>query len=166
MRLGIKGKQVLYVTSIVGVVVVALSVIYVARLATVSLQESRSRADLIAKAIYHRARAVVGTGADPTEALRKDPGMRAILESSLYGKNVTFAALADADGFAVAHTDTEREELPLPGAASIDELLARGSLMQLATIYSDRGRNLELRQQLRIGDVDFGSIREIGRAHV
>ena len=46
MRLGIKGKQVLGVTSIVGVVVVIVSVLHLARLASVSLDESRARADL------------------------------------------------------------------------------------------------------------------------
>jgi signal transduction histidine kinase len=159
MRLGIKGKQVLYVSSIVGGVVVVLSLIHVARLATVSLEESKSRAELLARAIYHRAREVVAIGADPGEALSRDPGMRSILESSLYAKGVTFAALADAEGFAVAHADRRRERLPLAGAANIDELLARSSIMQLRAIYSDRGRNLEFRQALRIGDVDFGSIR-------
>jgi signal transduction histidine kinase len=159
MRLGIKGKQVLYVSSIVGGVVVVLSLIHVARLATVSLEESKSRAELLARAIYHRAREVVAIGDDRGEALSRDPGMRSILESSLYAKGVTFAALADAQGFAVAHADRRREGLPLAGAANIDELLARSSIMQLRAIYSDRGRNLEFRQALRIGDADFGSIR-------
>jgi signal transduction histidine kinase len=159
MRLGIKGKQVLYVSSIVGGVVVVLSLLHLARLATVSLEESKSRAELLANAIYHRAREVVATGANPGEALSRDPGMRSILESSLYAKGVTFAALADAQGFAVAHADRRREGLPLAGAANIGELLSRSSMMQLRAIYSDQGRNLEFRQPLRIGDTDFGSIR-------
>ena len=44
MRLGIKGKQVFGVTSIVGAVVLVLSVMHLAWLATVSLDESRARA--------------------------------------------------------------------------------------------------------------------------
>ena len=46
MRLGIKGKQVLGVTSIVGAVVVLLSLVYLAGLARISLEESRARAEL------------------------------------------------------------------------------------------------------------------------
>ena len=57
MRLGIKGKQVLGVSSIVGAVVVILSVLDLARVASVRLDESRAHADLLANAIYHRARA-------------------------------------------------------------------------------------------------------------
>ena len=44
MRLGIKAKQVLGVTSIVAAVVVLLSLQHLARLASVSLEESRARA--------------------------------------------------------------------------------------------------------------------------
>jgi signal transduction histidine kinase len=159
MRLGIKGKQVLYVTSLVGGVVVVLSLMHVARLARVSLEESKSRAELLARAIYHRTFEVVASGANPSEALRHDPGLRSILESSLYAKNVTFAALADAQGFAVAHADPAREGLPLAGAANLDDLLSRASIMQLRAIYSDQGRNLQLRQPLLLGNVEFGSIR-------
>ena len=159
MRLGIKGKQVLYVTSLVGGVVVVLSLMHVAQLARVSLEESKSRAELLASAIYHRTFEVVASGANPSEALRHDPGLRSILVSSLYAKNVTFAALADPQGFAVAHADPAREGLPLAGAANLDDLLARASIMQLRAIYSDQGRNLEIRKPLLLGNVEFGSIR-------
>ena len=95
MRLGIKGKQVFGVTSIVGAVVVVLSLLNLARLGRVSLEESEARADMLAKAVYHRARQVVVEGVDPYAALRSDPGLRSILESALYSKNVTFAAIVD-----------------------------------------------------------------------
>src|SRR5579859_3196978 len=97
MRLGIKGKQVLGVTSIVGLSVVLLSLYFLSRLASVSLDESRARAELIAKAVYQRAREVVIKDGDPL-ALRADPGLRSILESALYSDNVTFAAIVDAKG--------------------------------------------------------------------
>src|SRR3972149_2212400 len=117
MRLGIKGKQVLGVTSIVGAVVVLLSLLYLAGLARVSLEESRARAELVANAIFHRAREVVTADADPfpaSRALHADPGLRSILESSLYSKNVTFAAIVDVKGIAVAHADPAREGEVLP----------------------------------------------------
>ena len=160
MRLGIKAKQVLYVTSIVGAVVVVLSLMHLARLAQVSLEESKSQAELIANAIYQRANEVVhNTRGNPANALRADPGLRSILESSLYSKTVTFAALVDTAGFAVAHADLKREGLPLPGAANFDDLLVQRPLMQLRAIYSDQGRNLELRKPLLLDGTDFGSIR-------
>ena len=71
---------------------------YVRRLAQVRLDESRARAELLANAIFHRAREVVPGNADPFGALRDDPGLRAILESSIYGENVTDAVIVDTAG--------------------------------------------------------------------
>ena len=159
MRLGIKGKQVVYVTSVVAGVVVVLSLIHLATLARVSFEESQSRADLLTNAILHRAREVVSANSNPNDALRQDSGLRAILESSLYEKTVSYAALVDPQGFAIAHADRSREGLPLAGAESLDALVARGAIAELLAVYSDQGRNYEFRQPLLRGDTEFGSIR-------
>ena len=95
MRLGIKGKQVLGVTAIVFVVVVGVSLLQLARLAQVNLQESQARAELLANAVYHRAREAVAAGSDPVRALQTDAGLRSILELSYYSRNVTFSAISD-----------------------------------------------------------------------
>ena len=159
MHLGIKGKQVLGVTSIVGAVVVLLSVLHLARLASVSLDESSARSQLLANAIYHRAQKVVVGGADPLVSLRDDPGLRSILDASLYSKNVTYAALADVAGFAVAHADPALEGQVLPAGGDLGKLLDRRPLSQLMAIYSSQGQNLEFRQPLLLGDTEIGSIR-------
>jgi hypothetical protein len=62
MRVGIKAKQVLSITSIVGAVVVILSLLHLATLARIELEESRARAELLSNAIYQRAREVVVDG--------------------------------------------------------------------------------------------------------
>src|SRR5262245_31443286 len=160
MRLGIKGKQVLGVTTIVGVVVVVLSVIHLARLAQVKLDESKARAELLANAVFHRAYAVVGERTDPYVALHSDSGLRSILESSLYSPSVTFAAIVDAQGVAVAHTDAALEGNHLPRSDDITVLAARSAFSQLNAIYFGEGRNLEFSQPLLLnGDTPFGSIR-------
>jgi signal transduction histidine kinase len=160
MRLGIKGKQVLGVTAIVGTVVVILSVVQLSQLASVSLDETRARAELLANAIYHRAQKVgVGVSAEPLANLRDDPGLRSILESTLYSKNVTFAALVDIGDVAVAHADRSLEGQKLPAGGDLGKLLDRSALAQLLAIYSSQGQNLEFRQPLLIGDAEIGSIR-------
>ncbi len=113
-------------------------------------------------AIFHRAREVVTADTDPAaayRALREDPGLRSILESSLYSKNVTFAAIVDVKGLAVAAADPAREGGVLPASGDLAELVARSALSQLRAIYRGQGQNLEFRQTLRLGDTDFGSIR-------
>ena len=161
MRLGIKGKQVLGVTTIVGAVVVVLSMMNLARLAQVSLDESRARAELIANSLYHRAGKVVATGADPSEALHTDAGLRSVLESSLYGKNVTFAAIVDANGIAIAHTDLALERHRVPVGDDLNALASQSALSQLSAIYGGQGRNLDYRQSLHLSnnEQEFGSIR-------
>jgi len=160
MRLGIKGKQVLGVTSLVGAVVVILSGLHLSRVARVSLDESRSRAELIANAVFHRAFAVgVGGDPDPYAALRSDPGLRSILESSLYSKNVTYAAIVDVNGIAVVHADRSLEGQPLPAGGDLGSLMEQSSVAQLRAIYASKGQNLEFRQPLLRGDREVGSIR-------
>ncbi len=162
MKLGIKGKQVLGVTAILGVVVVVLSLMDLARLAQVSLDESRARADLLYKLIYHRAREIAVDGVDIRQALGGDPGLRSILQSAFYSNNVTFAAIADVDGVAIVHADPALDGKPLDPvdpASDLAALLTRAPIQQLAFIYFDPGRNLQLEEPLLLGNTKFGSIR-------
>ena len=160
MRVGIKAKQVMGVTSIVGTVVVILSLVYLARLAQVIIDESRARADLVANAIYQSAHDIAFVeGVDPDATLRSDRGLRKILESSLYSKNVTYAAIADVNGVAVAAADPESEGKPLDAAEDLAQLGDRPPLEQLLAIYADQGRNFELHRPLLLGNTQIGSIR-------
>ena len=68
MRLSIKTKQVLGVTGTVGAIVVALSLYNLSQFARVNLQESHARADLLARAIYQRAYAIVPSATDARTA--------------------------------------------------------------------------------------------------
>ena len=160
MRLGIKGKQVLGVTLIVGAVAAGLSLMHLARLASVSLEELNSRAELVRNAILHRAREAVLSDRNPKQALKNDPGLRSILESSLYAKNVTYAAVVDTTGVAVVHFDRSQEDRQLPTAdGSLEGLINSSSWTQLYTIYTTEGATYEMRQPLLLGPTEFGSIR-------
>ncbi|HEX4348602.1 MAG TPA: ATP-binding protein [Vicinamibacterales bacterium] len=159
MRVGIKAKQVMGVTSIVGTVVVILSLVYLARLAQVIIDESRARADLVAHTIYQSAHDIVVEGVDPGATLRADRGLRKILESSLYSNNVTYAAIADVNGVAIAAADPESQGRPLDPAEDLAQLGARPPLEQLLAIYADQGRNYELHSPLLLGNTQIGSIR-------
>jgi signal transduction histidine kinase len=159
MRLGIKGKQVLGVTAIVAVVVVALSLLHLASLARVSLAESRARAELVAYAIFQRAFEVVGASSDPYVALRNGPGMQTMLEAGLYSKGVAFAAIVDPNDVAVAASHRDLEGQHLPAGLDLVDLLGRSWLTQLRAVYGGQGRNLEVRIPLLLGDKNLGSIR-------
>ena len=159
MRLGIKGKQIVGVTAIVGLAVVVLSALNMARLGRVVLSESDSRAQLLSNAIFHRAREVVLDAADPAAAMRADPGLRAILEASIYGESVTDAAIVDATGVVIAASDPTQEGRPQSRRPDLASLVARDAVEQLRVIYSRDGQSLEVRQAMVLGDQEFGSIR-------
>ncbi|MDA1183824.1 MAG: ATP-binding protein [Acidobacteria bacterium] len=159
MRLGIKGKQIAGVTAIVAVAVTALSALHVAQLAQVVLRESHARGELLSNAIFHRAREVVPGSLEPYTALGADPGLRAILESAIYGETETGAFILDTEGVVVAASDATLVALPREEGADLTELLEQGPVRQLGALYSQEGQTLEVRQPMMLGDEAFGSIR-------
>lgn len=72
--MSIKSRQVAGVTSLVAVIVVALSAYHLTALARISLQESASRADLLAQVIFQQARVVVPGAPDPYRRCSRTPG--------------------------------------------------------------------------------------------
>jgi signal transduction histidine kinase len=159
VHLGIKAKQIGGMSLIVGLAVGVLSLVHFISLTRVSLEESRKRGELLAYAIFQRAQAVVPGQADPYAALRTDGGVRSILESSAYSKELTYAAICKVDGESVADSDPDREGRQLPPAGNLDDLLSRPGLAQLVSVYRSGGRNLEVRQPLTLGGEQFGAIR-------
>ena len=136
---------------------------HLARLARVEPRaRAGSRAELLANAIFHRAREVVVAGRrSATRRCASDPGLRSILESSLYSKNVTFAAIVDANGVAVAHADPALE-----GPAAAAGRRPRRSCSARPPLVAAAARSTRARagtsssaQPLLLGDTEFGSIR-------
>ena len=157
--MSIKAKQVAGVTSLVVLIVAVLSGYHLATLARLNLQETASRAELLSKAIFQRAQQVVATPSpDPYGALRDDGGIRSILESSIgYSKNVTYAAIVNPQGVAVAHAFRSQEGRILPPQEDFAPIVAAGALTQLSAVYSDR--TFEIQEPMLAGNEVFGTIR-------
>jgi signal transduction histidine kinase len=159
MRLNIKTKQVLGVTSTVGAVVIALSLYHLGSLARYSLEESKARGLLLSRAIYQRAQGIAPHASDPYTALRQDAGLKSILESSIYSRDVTYAAIVNTSGTIMAHSDPSRIGRPLPAHQQVDDLIAMRPLRQVWFIFTDPGRNVEVGERLMLGSGEFGAIR-------
>ena len=157
--MSIKSRQVAGVTTLVVLIVTALSAYYLATLARLSMQETASRGELLKQAIFQRAREVVQTAPEPYAALQHDGGIRALLDSSVgYSPNVTYAAITNKDGVAVAHSFPSEEGKPLPPQEEIGRVLERGAFSLLSTVYYSES-TYEAQQPLLFGDQEFGSIR-------
>jgi signal transduction histidine kinase len=159
MRLSIRIKQIVGVSAIVGLAVVALSALYTNRLANVVLQESLSRGQMLAKTIFHRAGGIVTGDVEPYVALREDPGLRSILESSIYGDNISFAAIVDTNGTVIVHNNRAQVGRTLAERADLGAVIKDTPMNKLRVIFEGDGQTLEVREPLKRGSDDFGSIR-------
>ncbi len=158
--MSIKAKQVAGVTTLVVAVVAVLSAYHLTTLVRRSLEETSVRGELLAHAIFIRAEEVVrtaGSGAEVYPALRDDGGIRAILGSSAKYPNVTYAAIVDPEGRAIAHVLRSLEGTTIPAQDELTPVLALSSLGQLEAVRSNH--TYEVRQPLYVGDQPFGSIR-------
>ena len=156
--MSIKSRQVAGVTSLVVIIVAALSAYHLATLARLSLEETASRGDLLRQAIFQRAREVVPTAKDPYVALQQDGGIRSLLESSIaFAENVTYVAIVNRDGVAVAHSFKDQEGQKVPDQADLSAVLASSDTALLRTVYADQ--RFEIRQPLLFGDQEFGTIK-------
>ena len=114
-------------TLLIALAMTVLSVQHLANLARVGLEDSRSIGELLGRMIYQRAREAIAIGGDPVVALRTDQGIRSILESTAaYGRNVTYAAVVDNDGIAIAHSFPAIEGQKLESGENLSALLEGG----------------------------------------
>ena len=159
MRLSIRAKQIAGVTVIVGVTVLALSGLYLARLADVIVSESHARAQVLARTILHRVSQLTIDPADKYAALRDDAGLRSILEATVYDKAVTSAAIVDSAGTIVMHREPGQVGGRAPRLEDLALLASAGPRERLRVIYSGDGQTLEARELMVVGDELFGSVR-------
>ena len=157
--MSIKAKQVAGVTTLVVLIVAALSAYHLVTLAQLHLVETVARGQMLTNAVWQRAREVVpDPGEDLYEALRRDGGVRSILESGIaYGPNVTYVAIVDPNGVARAHAFRQREGEPLPEGNDLEPLVEASAIEKLRAIYSEE--EFEVRQPFVAENESSGSIR-------
>ena len=127
MRVSLRARQTAAVTLLIALAMTVLSVQHLANLARVGLEDSRSIGELLGRMIYQRAREAIAGGGDPVVALRTDQGIRSILESTAaYGRNVTYAAVVDNDGIAIAHSFPAIEGQKLEPGENLSAVLDGG----------------------------------------
>lgn len=158
--MSIKAKQVAGVTTLVFLIVAGLTAYHLSTLAQLHLQETATRGEMLANFVWQRARDVVPEpGDDLYQALSKDGGVRAILESGIaYGPNVTYVAIVDPQGIARAHAFRVREGELMPEQNDLKPLVDAGMIAQLRAVFSEE--EFEIRLPIATPDGEnFGSIR-------
>src|SRR5687767_12664798 len=159
MRLNIRAKQIAGVTAIVGIAVVALSALFVARLGVVIVDESHARAQMLANTILHRVSQMKIDPADPYASLRSDPGLQSVVQASIYGQGVLYAAILDTNNTVVMHSDAAVIGRTMVSQGDLTELAESAPTKQLEVILTGDGQTFDVRQLLVVEDKVFGSIR-------
>ena len=133
--MGIKAKQVAGVTTLVVVVVMALSAYHVATLVRLNLEETavarpdarRTPSSSVRKKWSRRASPI------PTKRCATDGGIRSMIESSTANwPSVTYVAIVNKDGIAVAHSSASLEGKQLTKQEDFAPLATAGPWKQIA----------------------------------
>ena len=161
--MGFRGKQIVTLTLVAGVVAASTSLMNAAALARISLVEMRGRAVLLAETLYHQASRVLREhpGADLRQVLATDASLRSYAEAVVgYAPTTLFVAIADPRGIAILHSDRGQEGRQLPSSASIAEFADRNSLAQLWALWDlSRGHQvLEAKLPFTVDGQPFGSV--------
>jgi signal transduction histidine kinase len=158
MRFSLKQKQVLGVTVMVAMIVIALSLLHLVNVAGVLLQESRARVELLANAVYHQARDVVSDRDTAYQALRTSRSVQSALETAIYSQDVIDAVIVDPAGTVIASSDPQQVGKTVAARTPLNNIIAQSGLSQLRAVYSTE-QSLEWSQPIALGDQPFGEIR-------
>jgi signal transduction histidine kinase len=159
MGVSVKTKQIIAVTAIVFGAVALMGAFYLQSIAGMLLNETRTRADLLANAIFTRAAELALDGGDLRTALASDAGVQSILKMSHQLPHGMYAAIVDTSGRAITHSDPDRIGALIPPHTELSTVVDAGTVQKLRAIFTQGGLTREVRLPLVLGTADFGEIR-------
>src|SRR5262245_23164487 len=131
MRFSIKQKQVLGVTFMVALIVIALSLLHLSNTAGVLLAESRDRFELFASAVYTQAAAAIVSPETAYQDVRSNKYVQSVLQSALYSQDTLDASIVDPTGVVIASSDLEQIGKTVPSRPQLNDLIALNSVARL-----------------------------------
>lgn len=160
MRLTLRGREVVAMTTVVLLVVAVSTVAHLASVARITLGSAAAEGELLARQLYHQSSRVIAASPAPSlPALRRDPGIRALLEGMVgYSHTVIYAAIVDPSGEVVVHSNPAFQGKPLPASESLETVLTWGTLRTVVSMVG-APQVYEARLPMRMGERPFGTVR-------
>ena len=158
MRLSLKQKQVLGVTIMVAIIVIALSLLHLIVTAGVLLDASRVRFEAFGSAVYSQAAIAIATPESAYNDVRTSRHVQAVLESALYSDDVVDASIVDTSGVVIASMIPGQAGLTVARRPQLQALIAMDGIGMVRAIYAS-DENLEWTQPMSLGETPFGEIR-------
>jgi signal transduction histidine kinase len=158
MRLSLKQKQVIGVTIMVALIVIALSLLHLSNTADVLLGESKDRFELFGSSVYAQAAAAIAAPESAYNDVRVSKYVQSALQSVLYSEDAIDASIVDPTGVVIASSDPDQVGKTVPRRPQLNELIALNAVAKLRAIYSSEN-NLEWTQPMALGETPFAEIR-------
>jgi signal transduction histidine kinase len=158
MRLSLKSKQVLGVTVMVALIVIALSLLHLINTAGVLLAESRDRFELFGSAVYTQAASAITTPETAYHDVRTSRYVQSALQSALYSADVVDAFIVDTTGVVIASSVPAQVGQTVPRRPQLNDLISMNPVSRLRAIY-EKETYLEWTQPMALGEQPFGEIR-------
>ena len=158
MRLSLKQQQVLGVTMMVALIVIALSLLHLLNTAGVLLAESRDRFELFGSAVYSQAASAITSPETAYHDVRTSRYVQSALQSALYSPDVVDAFIVDPTGSVIASTEPAQLGKTLPRRPQLNDVISMNGLSRLRAIYAP-APYLEWTQPMALGETPFGEIR-------
>jgi signal transduction histidine kinase len=158
MRLSLKQKQVIGVTLMVALIVIALSLLHLSNTADVLLEESKDRFELFGSSVYSQAAVAIAAPDTAYNDVRVSKYVQSALQSALYSEDTIDASIVDPTGVVIASSDPDQVGKTVPRRPQLNELIALNPVAKLRAIYSSEN-NLEWTQPMALGETPFGEIR-------
>ncbi len=174
MRLKLKTKLVIAISAMVVALVATLSYIYMSQMLRQRVTEAYQSGDFIAHQIYHGAREALELDLsnasvdsdDPKaveaaieDSLQTDPGLNSLLQSIVgYSPTIYDAAIADTNGRALLHTDSDAQGKVVPPRPNFASVVKGGFRQQMNMVFG-KPQVYEIRLPLNRAGKPFGTIR-------
>ncbi len=160
MRLTLRTREVLAITTVVLLVVAVFTVAHLASVARITLRTAAEEGELLARQLYHQSsRVIAGSSAPSSVALKRDPGIRALLEGMVgYSHTVVYAAIVDPADRVLVHSNPAFEGKFLPVRESLDTVKAWGTVRALGSMLG-APEVFEAQIPMRLGERPFGTVR-------
>ncbi|MBI3030595.1 MAG: PAS domain-containing protein [Candidatus Rokubacteria bacterium] len=160
MRLTVRAREVVAITTVVLLVVAVSTIAHLASVARITLRSAAAEGELLARQLYHQSSRVIAASPAPSlAALRRDTGIRVLLEGMVgYSHTVVYAAIVNPSGQVVVHSNPAFEGKPLPARESLASVLTWGALRTVAALVGEP-QVYEAQLPMRIGERPFGTVR-------
>ncbi len=160
MRLSLRAKEGLAIAALVGLAAAIATTGQLASIARLGAEDTAATGALLAHQLFLQgSRALTGARGSPVAILRRDPGVRALLDSMVgYSPTVVYGAITDPTGLVIVHSDRAQTGRTMADRERIDAVARRNPVPLLRTLAGPP-QVFEAQIPLTLGRRPFGTAR-------